>query len=685
MKQFIYLQLIGLLGLFSLTAQAQNMSLTFNGTPNLTTSTSSISNDLGTNPITIEGWFYPESIVGATCMLIGDAYAGDNNIRLCILGDDGSQKLKASIFNGDWYTTGLSDITYNLNEWIHIAATYDGSNIRLYFNGVEVKSVAYSASIVASTTWWYFGRRWDDNTPDQRFTGKMDELRIWKKAKSTSQIRSQMCTELDPLSEPDLVGYFKLNEVSGTNLAVDAVHPGETGTNMWGFTGNPWSVSSAIFGPKHCLDLDGTDDHVIVSDNNNLDFGTGSFTVEGWISNDRAPASRSDLLLKHEGANTKELALLVINDKFWFYTYDGSESTVKSSTLMSTFGSNWVHFACVRDGGEMRLYLNGVLDASATKTALDLTNTGDLIIGQNPGNSHWDGKIEELRFWNDVRSEAEIRENMFKNLTGSEANLVAYYPFDNNSPSPVATNVANTDVGNATLTNMDPATDWVPSGAFNTWLNTNSDSFYTGSNWSRGSVPGSTDNMGIYNFSGSNPEKLTGPLSVNSLYSESGSGFATLGPQSLTSSSHVFFNSPIDFVGYHGNMTIGGDLHVGPLMYLGEGLNVSIGGDLVAAEDVIVSNNTTLSVTGDYSVPFEKQFTIYGTATIGGNFTSINGSITETFETTAVFNVNGNADLSGTTILYPSSKMNIGGNLTLGNGATFDAKNGDVIVGGGGN
>ena len=48
------------------------------------------------------------------------------------------------------------------------------------------------------------------------------------------------------------------------------------------------------------------------------------------------------------------------------------------------------------------------------------------------------GEIDELRVWNDVRTEAEINDNMFKELDGDETGLVAYYKMSNGSGTTVS-------------------------------------------------------------------------------------------------------------------------------------------------------------------------------------------------------------------------------------------------------
>ncbi len=49
-------------------------------------------------------------------------------------------------------------------------------------------------------------------------------------------------------------------------------------------------------------------------------------------------------------------------------------------------------------------------------------------------NSDWfKGMIDEVRVWDNVRTETEIRDNLDYSLVGSESNLAAYYNFDNTS------------------------------------------------------------------------------------------------------------------------------------------------------------------------------------------------------------------------------------------------------------
>ena len=167
-------------------------------------------------------------------------------------------------------------------------------------------------------------------------------------------------------------------------------------------------VFSLLNAQNNCLDFDGTDDYV--------DVGTGPGTVktvEFWVN----PASTTEYLIDLNGT-----AYIWINS-----------GTVTASGFDSP-----------------TIYVNGV---SATSISANIwqhitvtTNTGinadNFDIGRN-GSNYLTGKIEEVRIWNNVRIEAEIRANMYKELDGTELGLVSYYKL-NETTGPIADNAEGT-------------------------------------------------------------------------------------------------------------------------------------------------------------------------------------------------------------------------------------------------
>jgi len=91
----------------------------------------------------------------------------------------------------DIYTTtqygGSMSSQISTNTWYFLTFTYDGSIMKLYINGTE-QSTTYSASgiIQTGTLQDYFGKT--NNVASEYFNGIMDEIGIWNRALTASEI-----------------------------------------------------------------------------------------------------------------------------------------------------------------------------------------------------------------------------------------------------------------------------------------------------------------------------------------------------------------------------------------------------------------------------------------------------------------------------------------------------------------
>ena len=90
--------------------------------------------------------------------------------------------------------------------------------------------------------------------------------------------------------------------------------------------------------------------------------------------------------------------------------------------------------AVTYDGSAIKSYLNGIEKDSESYSGNLTTTTQDLRIGnRHEGDRAFNGKMDELRLWNDARTVTEIQDNMHTVLDGDENNLMAYYTFDHSS------------------------------------------------------------------------------------------------------------------------------------------------------------------------------------------------------------------------------------------------------------
>ncbi len=187
-----------------------------------------------------------------------------------------------------------------------------------------------------------------------------------------------------------------------------------------------------------------------------------------------------------------------------FRIHDGT--SLQGPATASLAANEWQHIAGTYDGTDLRIYVNGVEGTAASLSGNNFDPGGIFAIGGD-GSSFNNILIDEVRLWNTARTREQIRENMFQTLQGSESGLGAYYRFDQSAAATGGSTTLYdlTSNGNhGTLNNMNPATDWVASTAFNTWIGSESSDWAAGGNWSRYTAPASTDNAGIYYHVASN-------------------------------------------------------------------------------------------------------------------------------------------------------------------------------------
>jgi len=175
-----------------------------------------------------------------------------------------------------------------------------------------------------------------------------------------------------------------------------------------------------------------------------------------------------------------------------------------------------------------RFYRNGSLLSEVTQdfaTTPMLANNQGLALGKylNSSDGLFQGQLDEVRIWNDVRTLDEIRSNMFQTLKGNESGLAAYFRFDqDNDISQTTLFDITTNSNDGSLNFIDPSAAWVNSSAFNTWIGGDSTNWAAGGNWSRYSVPNASDNVGIHSDTGTNTTSITATQSVKNLMVASG-------------------------------------------------------------------------------------------------------------------------------------------------------------------
>ncbi len=99
----------------------------------------------------------------------------------------------------DWYTQHEFS-TLQASRWYHIALVYTGTTVFYYVNGEPVDSFSRIGEIIPNSTDMLIGRDGQvDGTPNwYPMEGCLDELRIYDRALSSNEIRSQFANEVVP-------------------------------------------------------------------------------------------------------------------------------------------------------------------------------------------------------------------------------------------------------------------------------------------------------------------------------------------------------------------------------------------------------------------------------------------------------------------------------------------------------
>ena len=285
--------------------------------------------------------------------------------------------------------------------------------------------------------------------------------------------------------------------------------------------------SYSLFSQGNCLDFDGIEDEMVLVGYKGIG-GSTSRTLEAWVN---IPSGVSGFLpVITYGINGGGRRFdLVISD------YGASGALTAHTSASYKCGTTdlrddtWHHIAIsILDDGsptvsEIKLYVDGTEQtggsvAGGTFAINTEVLSHDVTIGNyTESNIPFPGKIDEIRFWNVVRTQTQINENKDNELTGSEPGLVAYFKLNEGVGQTAGDSAGSNDGRLGTSTGADSADPtWIVSDApLPVTLSAFTASFSGGSSLLSWTTQSESNNLG-WNVYRSETENIVESVQANS-------------------------------------------------------------------------------------------------------------------------------------------------------------------------
>jgi len=212
-----------------------------------------------TGSFTIEAWVRPTNRDNPTFQVIVNKRAGSANEGFNMYLDSGRVAIRTNSSTRLRGTTKIPD-----DIWTHVAATYDatGGVFTVYVNGSSNGTVTIAAAApLASTDSLTIGKGFNDP-----FNGWMDDIRLWNRALTSTEIRNNRRTALGANSgvyDGLVMSMMFQSSVNNTSFNLfDSSAKGNSGTNRGATVVNlanrPYNYTTF----NDCVNLDGTADYL---------------------------------------------------------------------------------------------------------------------------------------------------------------------------------------------------------------------------------------------------------------------------------------------------------------------------------------------------------------------------------------------------------------------------------------
>ena len=318
---------------------------------------------------TIEFWVWASEISGSPTVINGQ-YNGIGTLQI-----DGPNFIVWDGWNAHAIIPSMLP-----NVWYHVAVTRSGSTVKVFCNGTQADTWSqsdaydYSASAIGWRSISPTGYYWH---------GYVTDFRVIKGTAIYTANFTPPSAPLTAVTNTSLLCNFTNSNIYDASGTTDIVNNGVTTT-------------TGLFN-QNALSFNGSN-YLLGSPSSSLKLGTGDFTLEFWL-NPTTAASQTQGILGIGNADTGALEVWFNKSyngqKVSINVYGGTQVDSVSAVSLNT----WTHIAFVRSSSTMNIYINGILDTSASMSD-NLSNATGFAIGRdyyNLSQEYYTGYLQDLR------------------------------------------------------------------------------------------------------------------------------------------------------------------------------------------------------------------------------------------------------------------------------------------------
>ena len=211
------------------------------------------------------------------------------------------------------------------------------------------------------------------------------------------------------------------------------------------------------------LNFDGVNDYVNITNQTQVfNYNASStFTIEFWVKPSDKTSSQT-IIGKGRRTAGKGFTIRVLNNRI---SFRNKNVIIGNSVATAISPTAWYHVAITYNASAVSMYINGVLKVTGTMAIqpIDATLPHKMFIGArraDDGSStssqkHFKGTLDDIRFWNVVRTATDIADKKDCQVSNTETGLVSYLKcnqgFNNQNNSTQTTLISSNATYNGTL------------------------------------------------------------------------------------------------------------------------------------------------------------------------------------------------------------------------------------------